>query len=155
MEFKNDEKAHEFVITIPRQTFDEQDNEKSNQAEELSSDKSNQVEEPSSDKSNQVTNQVTNQVANQVANGVTNQVANGVSLRQLTKKELTGKQIDIINFCSVPRSAAEIMERLSLTNQSYNRAKYIQPLVESGFLKMTNPESVNAPNQKYVKVKRK
>lgn len=158
MEFKNDEKAHEFVITIPRQTFDEQDNEKSNQAEELSSDKSNQVEEksnqveePSSDKSNQVTNQV----ANQVANGVTNQVANGVSLRQLTKKELTGKQIDIINFCSVPRSAAEIMERLSLTNQSYNRAKYIQPLVESGFLKMTNPESVNAPNQKYVKVKRK
>lgn len=157
MEFKNDEKTHEFVITIPRQTFDEQDNEKSNQAEELSnqqkelsSEKRNQTEELSSKKSNQV-----EEKTNQVTNGVTNQVANGVCSHQLSKKELTGKQIDIINFCSVPRSAAEILTRLSLTNQSYNRVKYIQPLVEAGFLKMTHPESVNAPNQKYVKVKRK
>lgn len=188
MEFRNDEKTHEFVITIPRRTFEEQDNEKSNQVEEpsneksnqaeelsnekkeLSSEKSNQAEEPSSEKRNQVTeisNQVEepsnlqkelssekrNQVTNQATNGVTNEASNQVGSHQLTKKELSGKQIDIINFCSVPRSAAEIMNRLGITNQTRHKVKYIQPLVEAGFLKLTHPESVNAPNQKYVKVK--
>lgn len=168
MEFKNDEKTHEFVITIPRQTFDEsfgnQDTEKSNQVEELSSsqkelssEKSNQAEELSGsqkelsgEKSNKV-EELSCENSNQVTNGVTNQVAS----HQLTKRELTGKQIDIINFCSVPRSAAEIMNRLGITNQTRHKVKYIQPLVEAGFLKLTHPESVNAPNQKYVKVKRK
>lgn len=168
MEFKNDEKLHEFVIIIPRQTFNtsyesfgDQDNEKCHQVEEpsslqkeLSSEKSNQVEElsnPQKELSDEESNQATNGVANGVANGATNQVGS----RQPSKKELTGKQIDIINFCSVPRSAAEIMNRLGITNQTRHKVKYIQPLVEAGFLKLTHPESINAPNQKYVKVKRK
>ncbi len=73
----------------------------------------------------------------------------------LSKKDLTGKQIDIINFCSVPRSAAEIMERLGITNQTRHKIKYILPLVEAGFLKLTHPESATAPNQKYVKAKKR
>ena len=161
MEFRNDEKTHEFVITIPRQTFDEsfgdEDIKKSNQVEEpsnpqkeLSSEKSNQVEELSNPQK-ELSDEESNQATNGVANGVTNQVGS----RQPSKKELTGKQIDIINFCSVPRSAAEIMNRLGITNQTRHKVKYIQPLVEAGFLKLTHPESINAPNQKYVKVKRK
>lgn len=157
-------------------------NRKSNQAEELSnlqkelsSEKSNQVKELSKSKSNQVPNQVTNQATNQATNQDTDQVTNqatdqvtnqasdqvsdhGIIInteKKLSRKDLTGKQKDILNFCSVPRSALEIMERLSITNQYYNRAKYIQPLVEAGFLKLTIPNSPTSPNQKYVKVKRK
>ncbi|MDE7420491.1 MAG: putative DNA binding domain-containing protein [Muribaculaceae bacterium] len=178
MNFKNDEQTKEFVITIPRKVSNEPaspidepvkelSNGKSNQAEELS----NLQKELSSEKSNQVTNEVTNQVTNQDTNQVTNQDTDQVTNqdthhvsdqgpiinteKKLSRKDLTGKQKDILNFCSVPRSALEIMERLSITNQYYNRAKYIQPLVEAGFLKLTIPNSPTSPNQKYVKVKRK
>lgn len=41
---------------------------------------------------------------------------------RLTVKDLTGSQKDILNFCSVPRSAAEIMERLSICKSKENKA---------------------------------
>ena len=168
MKFDNDEQTKEFVITIPRKTYDEPasasdelvkelSNGKSNQVEELSnpqkelsSEKRNQVEELSKDKSNEVNNQATNEVTDQV----TDQVATVREEKKISRKDLTGKQIDIINFCSVPRSAAEIMDRLGITNQTRHKVKYILPLVEAGFLKLTHPESATAPNQKYVKVKK-
>lgn len=60
--------------------------------------------------SNLVVNQVTNQVGNQVGNQAN--VA-----KKLTKKDLTGQQKDIINFCSVPRSSQEIMDHIGVSNQ--------------------------------------
>lgn len=69
------------------------------------------------------------------------------------KVKLSDRQKDIINFCSVPRSSAEIMARIGITNQSKNRASHIQPLVEAGYLEMTNPDNPSASNQKYRKVK--
>ena len=91
--------------------------------------------------------QETNGVTNEVANGVTNEV-------NPVKVSLTSTQKDILNFCSVPRTAKEILERLGLTNQTYNRKKHIQPLVDMGVLEMTNPENPNASNQKYRKKKK-
>lgn len=70
-----------------------------------------------------------------------------------TKKvSLSNKQRDIVNFCSVPRTTAEIMERLGLSNQTKNRERYITSLVVAGYLQMTNPENPTASNQKYKKV---
>ena len=71
---------------------------------------------------------------------------------QSAKKKLTGKVQDIVNYCTVPRTAAEILSRMGLTNQTKNRKKYINPLVEEGLLKLTIPDKLNDPNQKYVKV---
>lgn len=98
--------------------------------------------------SNQVNNQVTNGETNRVTNGGTNQVTHQVST---SKPRLTKVQKDIANFCSIPRSAKEILDRLSLTNQTFNRKRYIQPLVEMGVLEMTIPENPNDRNQKYRK----
>lgn len=70
------------------------------------------------------------------------------------KVSLTGVQKDILNFCSIPRTAQEIMDRLGVYNQSRSRKKYIQPLVDMGVLEMTNPENPNASNQKYRKKKK-
>ena len=138
--FDNDESTHEFVITIARDGnnssdlvtklsyFDSEHKSKSNQVGE----ESNQVDE----KSNQV-------------QGKSNQVqADLVTTRQL---QLTNKQKDILNFCSVPRTAAEIMERLGISNQSRNRVAHITPLVEAGYLELTNPENPTASNQRYRK----
>lgn len=65
---------------------------------------------------------------------------------------LTNKQKDIVNFCSVPRTSREILERASVVYHSKNIAKYITSLVTAGYLQMTNPDNPTASNQKYKKV---
>ena len=73
-----------------------------------------------------------------------------------TKKvSLSNKQSDIVNFCSVPRTTTEIMERLGLSNQTKNRERYITSLVTAGYLQMTNPDNPTASNQKYKKVNKR
>ena len=70
------------------------------------------------------------------------------------RPKITNKQKDIVNFCSVPRSSKEILDRIGVTNHSKNRQTYIMSLVEAGYLEMTNPEHPNASNQKYRKSKK-
>ena len=127
--FMNNDKAQEFVITVWRGG--------SNQVEE----KSNEVE----GKSNQVEGK-----SNQVE-GKSNQVQDS----DTKKVSLSNKQRDIVNFCSVPRTTAEIMERLGLSNQTKNRERYITSLVAAGYLQMTNPDNPTASNQKYKKVNKR
>lgn len=117
--------ANEFVITIPRN---------SNQVpfeSNLVSNESNQAVAEYKYKSNQ-------------PHKKSNQPHTNSVTRKLTKKEE-----DIRNFCSVPRTAQEIMDRLKITNQSKNRQKYITSLIEIGVLERTIPEKPNDPNQKY------
>ncbi len=68
------------------------------------------------------------------------------------KIKLTKKKEDIRNFCLVPRSAQEIMERLGISNQSKNRQKYIGELLAAGVLEMTIPNNPKDKNQRYRKV---
>lgn len=117
--------ANEFVITILRNS--NQAHSKSNQARS----ESNQAITTDSEKSNQ-------------AHSESNQARTNLVTRKLTKKEE-----DIRNFCSVPRTAQEIMDRLGISNQSKNRQKYIISLIEIGVLERTIPEKPRDPNQKY------
>lgn len=126
----------EFLITIPR---------KSNQVTNQVNVKSNQVEA----KSNQVEYQV------DVKSNQMESESNQVEEHDGAPHKITNKQKDIINFCTIPRSAQEIMDRLQITNQSTNRKKHILPLIEMGYLEMTNPENPSAWNQKYRKTNRK
>ena len=98
-------------------------------------------------KGNQGTNQGTNQESNQVGNQESNQ-------QKRPRHPLTKVQKDIVNFCSVPRSSQEIMDRLGFSNQSANRKRHIQPLVDLGVLEMTNPGTPNDRNQKYRKIRK-
>lgn len=128
--------ANEFVITIPR---------KSNQAQA----ESNQVMTANERESNQVqarSNQV--MAANECKSNQV-QVESNQPRANLVTRKLTKKEEDIRNFCSVPRTAQEIMDRLKISNQSKNRHKYITSLIELGVLERTIPEKPNAPNQKY------
>ena len=135
--FMNNDKAQEFVITVWRE-------------------ESNEVEE----KSNQVGNEVEGK-SNQVQDSDTRLRHSNTDLdtklrHSDTKKvSLSNKQRDIVNFCSVPRTTAEIMERLGLSNQTKNRERYITSLVAAGYLQMTNPDNPTASNQKYKKVNKR
>jgi predicted HTH transcriptional regulator len=138
--FSNNEQLHEFLVTIGRE---------SNQVESGDELKSNQVE----GKSNQV-GQKSNQVEdnNEVKSNQVGIKSNQVGGDLVTKSfALSDKQRDIVNFCSVPRTASEIMERMGLSNQYKNRVKYITPLVDAGYLELTNPEYPSASNQRYRK----
>ena len=171
--FMNNDKAQEFVITVWREESNQVEVE-SNQVGNQVEGKSNQVEE----KSNQVGNEVHDK-SNQVEDhntGLRHSDTNldtglrhsdtrlrhsntnlDTQLRHSNTKKvsLSNKQRDIVNFCSVPRTTAEIMERLGLSNQTKNRERYITSLVAAGYLQMTNPDNPTASNQKYKKVNKR
>ena len=167
--FMNNDKAQEFIITVWREESNEVEK-KSNQVEGKSNQVGNQVEQ----KSNEVEEE-SNEVeekSNQVQDSDTRLRHSGTDLdtrlrhsntnldTQLrhsdTKKvSLSNKQRDIVNFCSVPRTTTEIMERLGLSNQTKNRERYITSLVATGYLQMTNPDNPTASNQKYKKVNKR
>ena len=138
--FTNNPSAQEFVITVWREESNQVEG-KSNQVGNEVGTKSNQVE----GKSNQVGNQVEPK-SNQVQDSDTR-----LRHSDTPKVSLSNKQRDIVNFCSVPRTTAEIMERLGLSNQTKNRGRYITSLVAAGYLQMTNPENPTASNLKYKK----
>ena len=131
--FMNNDKAQEFVITVWRG--------ESNQVEGDSNQVGNQVEQ----KSNEV-----EEKSNQVQDSDTR-----LRHSDTKKVSLSNKQRDIVNFCSVPRTTTEIMERLGLSNQTKNRERYITSLVAAGYLQMTNPDNPTASNQKYKKVNKR
>ena len=128
--FMNNDKAQEFVITVWRGEGNQVEGE-SNQVGNQVEQKSDQVEE----KSNQVEDHNT-----------------GLRHSDTPKVSLSNKQRDIVNFCSVPRTTKEILDRIGVSMHSKNRERYITSLVAAGYLQMTNPENPTASNQKYKKV---
>ena len=99
---------------------------------------------------NQESNGESNEESNEESNGEANGEANQV---KPIKISFTSSQKDIVNFCSVPRTAQEILDRIGVSNQTRTRKKYIQSLLDLGVLEMTIPENPNDRNQKYRKVR--
>ena len=125
--FTNNDKAQEFIITVWRG--------ESNQVGNEVHDKSNQVEDLDTGLRHSDTDLDT-----QLRHSDTPKVS------------LSNKQRDIVNFCSVPRTAKEILDRIGVSMHSKNRERHITSLVAAGYLQMTNPENPTASNQKYKKV---
>ena len=79
----------------------------------------------------------------------TNQVNNQVKVQDNKVTEQDREKI-IIEYCSVPRSRAEIQEYIGISNRGYFRTKILEPLLESGKIVRTIPDKPNSRNQKYV-----
>ena len=60
---------------------------------------------------------------------------------------------EILLFCSIPRSAREILNHIGYAYNSTNIANQIKPLLHLGFLEMTEPDKPNSKNQKYRKAR--
>ena len=70
---------------------------------------------------------------------------------QVTPQVAPVTEEKILEFCSVPRSRAELLEYLKLSDRKNLRTKYLNPLLASGKLKMTIPDKPNSRLQKYVR----
>lgn len=64
---------------------------------------------------------------------------------------LTGQQKNIIQYCSIPRTAREILTRIGYKYHSDTVANVIRPLVFMKYLEYTVPEKPRSKNQKYRK----
>lgn len=142
--------SNEFVITIPRKSSQVTD--QSNLVTDQASSKSEQVTDQPHRKSDQVPDPVISKTdpAYFEADPPIDPVPSKSDLHtDPVKLKLSKKQQDIRNFCSVPRSRKEILERAGVSAHFDNRKKYIYDLVEAGVLEPTIPEKPNDPNQKY------
>ena len=57
---------------------------------------------------------------------------------------------ELIEFCTIPRTKAEMMVYAKLINSSYFHKTYLKPLLNSGKIKMTIPDNPHSRTQKYM-----
>uniref|UniRef100_UPI0040253659 Fic family protein n=1 Tax=Prevotella sp. TaxID=59823 RepID=UPI0040253659 len=139
--FMNNDKAQEFVITVWRGESNEVGNEVH--------DKSNQVEDLDTGL------RYSNTDLDTGLRHSDTDLDTGLRHSDTPKVSLSNKQRDIVNFCSVPRTTKEILDRIGVSMHSKNRERYITSLVAAGYLQMTNPDNPTASNQKYKKVNKR
>lgn len=142
--------SNEFVITIPRKS--NQVTDQSNLVTDQATSKSEQVTDQPHRKSDQVPDPIISKTdpAYFEADPPIDPVPSKSDLpTDPVRLKLSKKQQDIRNFCFVPRSRKEILERAGVSAHFDNRKKYIYDLVEAGVLEPTIPEKPNDPNQKY------
>ncbi|WP_462135845.1 Fic family protein [Porphyromonas endodontalis] len=76
-----------------------------------------------------------------------------LSLNLVTDGEKVTKSTELMNeviaFCEEPRSLTEIMAHLGLKHRNNTKSRYIDPLIENGFLEMTIPDKPKSRSQKY------
>ena len=63
--------------------------------------------------------------------------------------ENSTEENNLIEFCRTPRSRKEISEFLKIKSVAYAMKRYIQPLIESGKIKLTIPDTPKSTQQKY------
>ena len=157
--FMNNDKAQEFVITVWRG--------EGNQVGNEVHDKSNQVEDHNTGLRHSDTDHDTrlrhsgtdldtseNDLDTRLRHSDTD-LDTQLRHSDTPKVSLSNKQRDIVNFCSVPRTTKEILDRIGVSMHSKNRERYITSLVAAGYLQMTNPDNPTASNQKYKKVNKR
>ena len=123
--FMNNDKAQEFVITVWRGESSQVEG-KSNQVGNQVEQKSNQVQDSDTRLRHSDTDHDTseNDSDTRLRHSGTdldtseNDLDTQLRHSDTPKVSLSNKQRDIVNFCSVPRTTAEIMERLGLSNQT-------------------------------------
>ena len=63
--------------------------------------------------------------------------------------ENSTEENSLIEFCRTPRSRKEISEFLKIKSVAYAMKRYVQPLIESGKIKLTIPDTPKSTQQKY------
>nr|WP_314755988.1 hypothetical protein [uncultured Prevotella sp.] len=79
-----------------------------------------------------------------------NLVTDGEKVTKSAAKS-TDTMNEVLTFCKQARTLTEIMAHLGLKHRNNAKSRYIDPLIEGGFLEMTILETPNSRNQKYVR----
>jgi ATP-dependent DNA helicase RecG len=85
------------------------------------------------------------------SNGVNNAVSNGVNnaAKQIIIEEIHDKVKDILKTLIVPQKRSDLFKSIALSNQSKNRAKYLDRLIDLGWIAKEFPDEINNPTQRY------
>lgn len=140
VQFKNDERTHEFLITITRRNDLDTDSDTFRADSDISPDTTPNIK-------GEYPNTFFN--ANGECHDTNGECPNTTPV--IERSKLTNKQKDIINFCSIARSSREILERAGVKYHNTNIKKYVTGLVDVGYLIRTIPDNPFDMNQKYRK----
>lgn len=141
IKFVNDETLNEFVVTVERRNVGETD---------AKNDRDSDRDSDRDDRDKHLNN--SNLTESDTKKSDRDDRDNELETTHVVYKALNGTQKNIIQFCSIPRSAREILEHIGYSYHPTNINKFIKPLLEYRFIEMTEPEKPNSKNQKYRKV---
>jgi ATP-dependent DNA helicase RecG len=149
-EFETDEDRTHYLVRLPvhaRSDWGEEDS-----TPQITHQVTPQVKEPSRDQvkgpsKDQVealgaTGQVTGQ-----AEAPSNPPSNPPSRHQV--KAPSRDQVKLLRMCLVNSNIKELMDLSKRTDRTKFRHQVLNPLIEQGFIEMTQPSSPNSPTQKY------
>ena len=85
------------------------------------------------------------------ANGATNGATNGANASAITivNTEMHERVAEILEILIVKLKRGDLFEKMALTNQTFNREKYLDPLVKCGWIALSHPDNLTHPNQTY------
>ena len=85
------------------------------------------------------------------ANGATNGATNGANASALAviNAQIHERVIAVLEYLTVKMKRGELFKAMSLTNQTFNREKYLDPLVRYGWIALEFPDIPTHPNQTY------
>ena len=150
IKFENDETLNEFIVTVERRNAGENGAQTDRDDDREDRDKRDEETKDNS----LVTKRIEKQETSKRDRDGAEETEDGSRIMHTPYRLLTGVQKDIIQFCSIPRTAKEIMDHIGYYNNSKNMTAYVKPLLEMGYLEMTEPEKPNSKNQKYRKVRK-
>ncbi|MBA4304439.1 MAG: transcriptional regulator [Sphingobacteriaceae bacterium] len=86
------------------------------------------------------------------SNGASNGASNGVGMPaiDLINQSLHERVVEMLTLLLKKRDRSSLFETMKLSNQSKNRAKYLDPLLELGWVSMSHPNEKTHPLQTYL-----
>ena len=84
----------------------------------------------------------------------TTEVSTEVSTEATTEVEIklsSEKLHNLLNYCSTPRTRAEMQLFCEIKTEKYFREKILQPMLVAGMIKRTIPDKPKSSKQKYIK----
>ena len=172
IKFVNNETLNEFVVTVERRIvgetdakndrdngrddrdkIDREDRDKTLENNDLKN--SHSLEIDREDRDNPLSSKyIENNKATKRDNDGAEETEDRTRVVRTPYKQLPSVQKNIIQFCAIPRTAKEIMDHIGYYNNSKNMTMYVRPLLEMGYLEMTEPDKPKSKNQKYRKVRK-
>ncbi|AHW61676.1 ATP-binding protein [Draconibacterium orientale] len=83
-----------------------------------------------------------------ISDQVSDQVSDQISA--IVDETIHSRVSDILNLFLTAKKRTELFEELGLTNHSKNRKRYLDPLIDYGWVKMLYTETKTSPKQMYL-----
>lgn len=152
IKFVNDETLNEFVVTVERKDIDDRDSDRVNDRD---GDREDREKRDKEDKDNLLKNRnIEKQESSKRDEDRDEETKDQNRVVRIPYKQLSSVQKNIIQYCSIPRTAKEIMDHVGYYNNTKNMSSLVKPLLELGLLEMTEPDKPKSKNQKYRKVRK-